>query len=126
MGTAYKGNNPLQLNCGSATTVNSPNNCIFPKKKLGKQQEYQLGQYLRQRYGDYINASYIPGEIYALSSEVDRTIMSGLLALAGMFPTNNQSSWDENVNWQPVPLRTIPTAQDNVSLKMTPILSKPT
>lgn len=49
-----------------------------------------------------------------MASDTDRTIISGLLALAGLYPTNNESNWDNSVNWQPVPLRTIATENDNV------------
>lgn len=86
----------------------------------GKQQEYQLGKYLRDRYGSYLNASYVPNQIKAISSDTDRTIMSGLLVLAGMYPTDNETNWDDGtVNWQPVPLRTIATEQDNVFINNT-------
>ncbi|ODN05943.1 Lysosomal acid phosphatase [Orchesella cincta] len=80
----------------------------------GKRQEYQLGQYLRTRYGNYLNSSYVPNQIYAVSSDTDRTIMSGMMALAGLYPTNNETNWNSTVNWQPVPLRTIFTDDDNL------------
>lgn len=80
----------------------------------GKQQEYQLGKYLRRRYGDYLNSTYIPNQVYAISSDTDRTIMSGLLALAGLYPTENVTTWDSNVNWQPIPIHTVFTEDDNV------------
>ncbi|CAL8096145.1 unnamed protein product [Orchesella dallaii] len=80
----------------------------------GKQQEFQLGKYLRTRYGNYLNSTYVPNQVYVLSSDTDRTIMSALVALAGMYPTNNESNWDNTINWQPVPIRTLFPEDDNL------------
>lgn len=54
-------------------------------------------------------------EIYVLSSDLDRTIMSAQLNLAGLFPTNkSQTNWNPDINWQPVPLHTIAMEDDNI------------
>lgn len=57
----------------------------------------------------------MPNQVYTLSSETDRTIMTAQLSLAGLFPVNNVTNWDTSVNWQPIPLRTVSRKQDNVS-----------
>lgn len=46
------------------------------KIKVGKKQEFELGRYLRSRYQTYISDNFVPNEIYTLSSDTDRTIMS--------------------------------------------------
>ena len=43
--------------------------------------------------------------------------MSGQLVLAGMFPPNSDSPssmWNPKVFWQPIPIHTLPPAEDNV------------
>ncbi|CAG7718142.1 unnamed protein product, partial [Allacma fusca] len=82
----------------------------------GKQQEYELGQYLKWRYMRFIDSSYHPSEVYTQSSDIDRAIMSGELVLAGLFPPNadhSDSMWNPSVNWQPIPLHTISSTEDN-------------
>jgi hypothetical protein len=84
--------------------------------KEGKQQEYELGQYLRWRYMRFIDEDYHGSEVYAQSSDIDRAIMSGELVLAGLFPphpNNSDSMWNPSVNWQPIPIHTISSTDDN-------------
>jgi len=83
--------------------------------KVGKGQEYALGKYLRTRYQEFLSEKYVPKEIYVLSSEADRTIMSAELCLAGLYPTENGTLWNAELQWQPVPLHTIEAKQDNVN-----------
>ncbi|MEI6285481.1 MAG: histidine-type phosphatase [Bacillota bacterium] len=55
----------------------------------GMQQEYQLGREFRQKYVDkyhLLTENYIPGSIYALSTEMNRTVMSADCLLAGFYP----------------------------------------
>jgi len=80
----------------------------------GKEQEYQLGVYLRQRYQGFISDDFVPKELYVLSSDTDRTIMSAQLALAGMFPTVNGTPWNPQLHWQPIPIHTLATKDDNL------------
>jgi len=58
----------------------------------------------------------VPDQIYAQSSDLDRTIITAQICLAGMFPAENGTAWNPDLNWQPVPLRTIATEHDNVNL----------
>lgn len=73
-------------------------------------QQYELGQFLRQRYDGYLAAKYSPTELYVTSSDMDRTIMSLESNLAGLFPPVNP--WNPSIEWQPIPLRTIPWNED--------------
>jgi len=70
---------------------------------------------LRSRYTTFLNETYIPDEIVVLSSDLDRTIMSAQLCLAGLYPVLDlKENWNPNITWQPVPLRTVPVKFDNV------------
>lgn len=44
--------------------------------------------------------------------DLDRTIMSALSALAGLFPPSGQQIWNNDILWQPVPVHTIPISLD--------------
>lgn len=50
-----------------------------------------------------------------LSSDHDWSIMSAEANLAGMFPPTEEESWMKGLNWQPLPVHSIPTQYDNVS-----------
>ncbi|CAL8098907.1 unnamed protein product [Orchesella dallaii] len=78
----------------------------------GKMQQYELGRYLRQRYDGYLGEKYTQKELYVTSSDMDRTIMSLESNLAGLFPPVNK--WNPNIEWQPIPLRTIPWKEDKL------------
>lgn len=46
------------------------------------------------------------------SSDVDRTIMSALCCLAGLFPPADDEIWDESIEWQPIPVHIVPITLD--------------
>lgn len=78
--------------------------------KVGKRQQYELGQFLRRRYEGYISSKYSPSELYVTSSDMDRTIMSLESNLAGLYPPTRP--WNPEIEWQPIPLRTLPWKED--------------
>lgn len=83
--------------------------------KIGKQQHYELGQYLRQRYNHLLNTTAYSKElIYVQSTDVDRTLMSALSNLAGLFPPDSNQLWNTDIPWQPIPVHTTPETQDYV------------
>lgn len=47
-----------------------------------------------------------------MSSDIDRTINSANLVLAGMFPPKGNQIWNERLLWQPIPVHSIPTHID--------------
>jgi hypothetical protein len=49
-------------------------------------------------------------QLYVISSDMDRTIMSVESNLAGLFPPVHK--WHPLIDWQPIPLRTIPWKED--------------
>lgn len=50
----------------------------------------------------------------AWSTNYNRTKMSTSLVLAGLFPPNNQNSWNADLLWQPAPFNYLPVSQDKL------------
>ncbi|OXA51474.1 prostatic acid phosphatase [Folsomia candida] len=84
--------------------------------KKGKQMHYDFGQYLRKRYEGFLSPVYSQKEIYVQSSDADRAIMSAMSNMAGMWPPTPEdprSEWNPQLQWQPIPIHTIPKKLDN-------------
>ncbi|CAG7718542.1 unnamed protein product, partial [Allacma fusca] len=82
--------------------------------ELGREQLYNLGVFLRQRYDKLLQKHYNKSEITVTSSCKDRAIMSAQAALAGLYqPENGTKSWNPYINWQLVPIHTIPRSNDS-------------
>ncbi|KAK2727676.1 prostatic acid phosphatase-like [Artemia franciscana] len=77
----------------------------------GKRRHYRLGQFLRERYSNFLNSSYNLDEIVVRSTDVDRTLMSAESNLAGLYLPIGDQIW-ANLTWQPIPVHTIPVSQD--------------
>lgn len=82
--------------------------------QTGKQQQYELGKWLRRRYSVLLNSSYATNTIYVQSTDVDRTIMSAESNLAGLFPPKRKEMWNPEVLWQPIPVHIVPENMDSV------------
>lgn len=78
----------------------------------GKRQHYQLGQWMRARYGDLLGPEYSEEVVRARSTDTDRTLMSAQVSMAGLFPPSDYMEWSEDLAWQPVPVHTVPQAED--------------
>uniref|UniRef100_H3AQL7 acid phosphatase n=1 Tax=Latimeria chalumnae TaxID=7897 RepID=H3AQL7_LATCH len=74
---------------------------------IGMQQHYEFGQFLRERYADFLNSTYNQQEVYIRSTDFDRTLMSAQVNLAGLYPPRGQQVWNSNVLWQPIPIHTV-------------------
>lgn len=84
----------------------------------GKRQHYELGTWLRKRYlGTVLNDPYHPDDIYILSTDTDRSMMSASINAAALFPpsTNASSDWSPPLSsvWQPVSIHSIPKLLDD-------------
>ncbi|PZC80438.1 hypothetical protein B5X24_HaOG214740 [Helicoverpa armigera] len=95
------------------------NESIWPVKfgqltNTGKKQHYALGKWLRKRYAHLLSEDFDPSEIYVRSTDVDRTLMSAQANLAGMYPPSRKSRWDMELNWQPIPVHTVPEKEDEI------------
>lgn len=82
---------------------------------IGMQQHYTLGGWLRRRYVDtgYLSKDYKNTEIIIHSSDVSRCLMSAYCNLAGLYPPGPDRVFNASLNWQPIPVHTRPTSEDN-------------
>ncbi|XP_019336726.1 testicular acid phosphatase isoform X1 [Alligator mississippiensis] len=80
--------------------------------QVGVEQQRELGQFLRQRYEAFLSPHYHPQEIYVRSTDYDRTLASAQANLAGLYPPGGAGP--PNPAWQPVPVHTVPAAQDKL------------
>ncbi|XP_013161905.1 PREDICTED: lysosomal acid phosphatase-like [Papilio xuthus] len=81
---------------------------------IGKRQHYALGQWFRKRYSNIITNKYDSKKVYVRSTNVDRTLMSAEVNLAGMYPPMGKEVWNDHLNWQPIPIHTRPEHDDEV------------
>ncbi|KAM6142962.1 prostatic acid phosphatase-like [Phoenicopterus ruber ruber] len=81
--------------------------------KLGIQQQYELGQYMRRRYSYFLSVVYKQREIYVQSTDCDHTLMSAQASLAGLYPPTQGQIWNPKILWQPIPVHTVPLSHDN-------------
>nr|XP_028607043.1 LOW QUALITY PROTEIN: prostatic acid phosphatase-like [Podarcis muralis] len=91
--------------------------------KIGMQQQYELGKYIKKRYSNFLSAEYKREEILIQSTESDRTIMSAQANLAGMYPPTGDQIWNPKILWQPIPVHVVPKER-NPKLRY-PILNCP-
>ncbi|XP_022909416.1 venom acid phosphatase Acph-1-like [Onthophagus taurus] len=70
---------------------------------VGKQRAYKLGKLLRKRYNHFLGEIYTPDIVEMTSTDYDRTKMSALLVLAGLFPPTSSQKWDDHLSWMPIP-----------------------
>uniref|UniRef100_A0A915CNJ5 acid phosphatase n=1 Tax=Ditylenchus dipsaci TaxID=166011 RepID=A0A915CNJ5_9BILA len=86
---------------------------------IGMQQAFELGQLIQKSYmsGDqpFLNKTYTPKEVHIQSTDVNRTLITAMSNLAGMFSQGSHPSaagWPNN--WTPVPVHTLPESEDYV------------
>lgn len=77
---------------------------------------FRLGEVLRKRYNSFLGNIYTPDIVYAQSTDYDRTKMTGLLVLAGLFPPSKSQAWNEKIPWLPIPLAYEKEKNDYVSI----------
>lgn len=68
---------------------------------------------MRKRYEKLLSKKYTKDEIYIQSTDVDRTLMSASVNLAGLYPPIENDVWNDNMPWQPIPVHTIPAEEDS-------------
>lgn len=65
---------------------------------------YELGEFTRGRYGNWMNRTYDPDWFNAQTTDVDRTHMSCQSNLAAIFKPTENETWREDLPWQPIPV----------------------
>uniref|UniRef100_A0A914QHD4 acid phosphatase n=1 Tax=Panagrolaimus davidi TaxID=227884 RepID=A0A914QHD4_9BILA len=93
------------------TYVISENKLIHVHAK-GINQFFTLGQKFQARYIDdfqLLSSDYVPSEVYARSTDIDRTIISAMTFYSGLY-SDDLSSTDHIL--APVPIHTIPNEHD--------------
>ncbi|KAJ8664792.1 hypothetical protein QAD02_006454 [Eretmocerus hayati] len=68
----------------------------------GKLRAYEVGESLRERYNDFLGDIYSPKDVFAESSNFDRTKMSLQLIFAALYPPKSVQVWNDDLNWQPI------------------------
>ncbi|VDN03770.1 unnamed protein product [Thelazia callipaeda] len=92
--------------------------------ELGMKQQFALGRMIRHRYIErkyhFLSHQYNPKEIYIRSTDVNRTLVSAMANLAGMYPNGipgrdypRSKEWPSN--WTPVPIHTVDNHDDFLS-----------
>ena len=74
--------------------------------------QYELGQWIRERYQGFLGSNFDEQEIVVRSTDVDRTLMSAQANLAGLFPPSGYWKWNPALPWQPAPVHTVPQHED--------------
>jgi len=78
---------------------------------------YNLGLWTRSRYDYLINGEpYSTNLLMMISSSYDRTVSSGQLFFAGFFPPTDPETdiWNEDIDWQPISILSVPRFHDRV------------
>ena len=82
----------------------------------GMNQARQYGIYLRRRYSKFLNSVYNRSEVLVRSTDYDRTLQSSYSLLSGLYPPElTFQRFDQNINWQPIPVHTTSKASDMAS-----------
>ncbi|KJH46140.1 histidine acid phosphatase [Dictyocaulus viviparus] len=80
--------------------------------KKGIAQQYRLGKWLRARYYNWLGQRFHRSEVFVRSSDYNRTLMSAQANMAGLFPPSKSEIWDDKLDWQPVPIHSVPKVID--------------
>ncbi|KAG8263237.1 prostatic acid phosphatase-like [Homalodisca vitripennis] len=86
----------------------------------GKKQQYELGQFLRDRYGQFLGEEFSNDQVRLQSTGVDRALMSAQLVSAGLFPPVGYQKWNPGLDWQPIPIHSQPLDEDTLLLVRVP------
>jgi hypothetical protein len=82
--------------------------------QFGMKQHYEFGNFLRDRYSQFLNPLYSRYRVNVTSTDYDRTLMSAYSLLTGLFKPQDFQKWNDEIDWQPIPVHTTPMSQDKV------------
>ncbi|KAL7734385.1 hypothetical protein ACLKA6_010718 [Drosophila palustris] len=87
----------------------------------GKRELFNIGTWLRKRYGKFLAPYYSPDLVHAQATGVPRTHMTMQTVLASFFPPKGTSmEWNSKYNWQPIPVFSQELNEDTLLLVRTP------
>ena len=58
---------------------------------------------MRIKFNDFLG-EYEPEDVFAFSTDFDRTKMTLQLVLAGLYPPSQRTSWSDTIHWSPIPI----------------------
>jgi hypothetical protein len=79
-------------------------------------QHREFGKYLRETYRDFLSEYYNRNEVFARSTDYDRTLMSSYSLLSGLYPPKDYQIFDKTLIWQPITVHTTDKSTDMVRL----------
>lgn len=88
-------------------------NGLYQLTERGMSQAYDLGIFLRGKYGHLLSDSYHATEIYVKTTDTDRTKMTAQCVMAGLYSPQKYSTWQSKTTpWIPFPLHSTDTSHD--------------
>ncbi|XP_076235062.1 venom acid phosphatase Acph-1 [Calliopsis andreniformis] len=78
---------------------------------MGLYRAYNLGKMLRDKYDNFLSSTPRPGEVVAVSTDVDRTKMTLQLVIAGLYPSHPPC---KSGSWKPIPMSYAPLIVDSL------------
>lgn len=72
-----------------------------------------FGKFLRQHY-ELLPKTYTEDLIYVRSTDIDRSIQSALVILSELFRPKSAFAYHRGLDWQPIPVHTVPLRSDHV------------
>ncbi|XP_071648410.1 lysosomal acid phosphatase-like [Temnothorax longispinosus] len=82
--------------------------------KKGMLQLYNVGQWIRLKYGGIIGRKFESTATLVRSSYADRCVMSAQALLAGLFVPSTEDMFVPGLAWTPVPVHSIPRSLDKL------------
>ncbi|KAG7204215.1 hypothetical protein KM043_002046 [Ampulex compressa] len=82
--------------------------------KKGMRQMYDVGRWMREKYGSLIGNEYRAESVSVRSTYADRCIMSAQALLAGLFPPTPDEIFVPGLLWRPIPVHSTPRNLDKV------------
>ncbi|XP_062845794.1 lysosomal acid phosphatase-like [Trichomycterus rosablanca] len=77
-------------------------------------EHFELGKFLRKHYTGFLSKNYKRSEITVRSTDHDRTLMSAASNLAGLYPPSVSQRFYFCLEWQPIPIHTVPLKDDRL------------
>ncbi|XP_076666924.1 lysosomal acid phosphatase-like isoform X1 [Andrena cerasifolii] len=88
--------------------------------KRGMLEMYNVGRWIRDKYGSIIGPKYESSLSLVQSSYADRCIMSAQSLLAGLYPPTPEEIFVPELNWRPVPVHSTPRHLDKILVMKAP------